>query len=134
MKNIKTILIASIFPLLGTAGALAQTAKVYADIRGKDCNGGSSFCSATSSASAMKSGSAETTFTKISENSISVSLENFASLSKTDQYFVQDADFILDESILKLLNINPKFAVIKQGKYPIVLEGNKRFAVFILSE
>ncbi|MDR2206788.1 MAG: hypothetical protein LBE36_11620 [Flavobacteriaceae bacterium] len=60
--------------------------------------------------------------------------KNFSSLSNTDQYFVQDADFILDENILKLLNINPKSAVIKQGKYPIVSEGNKRFAVFILSE
>lgn len=141
----KKILIAVI--LLPTI-IFSQSQRVYVDSRGRDCVGGLGLCSAGTSSKTENF--IETTFAKISENSIAMILENktlsvadqkrmigkpFSEIkSKENQFFLQDSDFILEENLLKQININPDFHLIKQGKYPLVFEENRCQVIFTLNK
>jgi len=126
----------------------SQTEKISADLRGRDCNGGTGICSAGTS---QKLGNAlNVSLTKVSENSLLMIIENkdlstndqkritgksFNEINKSDQtYFHQENDFVLDEDLLKKLSINPSYKYIKAGKYPLVLENDKSIVVFTLNK
>lgn len=128
--------------------ALSQSQKVYVDSRGRDCVGGLGLCSAGTTSKTANM--IETTFTKISDNSIAMVLESSV-ISETDQkriagkafseiknkenqYFLQDSDFILGEDLLKQLNVNPNLHLIKQGKYPFTFEENRCLVIFTLNK
>ncbi len=141
----KKILIAAVMlPAL----VLSQSQKVSVDLRGRDCNGGSGICSAGTS---QKSGNdIEASFSKISESSIALVLENqnlslqdqkriigkgFSEVSaKENPVFHQEQDFWLDESLLKKLGVDSAFKYIKMGDYPMVFEEGKSIVIFTLSQ
>lgn len=126
----------------------AQTQKISVDLRGRDCNGGSGICSA--GISQRSASDLEASFSKLSENSIALILEN-ANLSQQDQkriagksfsdvtikekpIFHQEQEFLLDESLLKKLEVNPDYKYIKAGDYPIVFQEGKSLVIFTLDK
>ena len=142
MKNITLTL------LFIPAFALSQSQKVYVDSRGRDCIGGLGLCSAGTTS--RTNANMETTFTKISDNSIAMVLENNV-ISEADQkriagkvfseirakdsaFFLQDSGFIVDENILKKLEVNPDLHIIKEGKYPVIIEENRYLVIFTLTK
>lgn len=127
---------------------LAQSQRVSVDLRGRDCNGGTGICSAGSSQKSTND--VEASFSKISETSIALVLENqnislqdqkrivgkgFAEISNKEKLmFHQEQDFLMDDSLLKKLGIDSSFKYIKTGDYPIVLQEGKSLVIFTLTK
>lgn len=126
----------------------SQTEKISVDLRGRDCNGGTGICSAGDS---RKMGNAlNASFTKVSENRLKMIIENkdmsvtdqqriagktFSEIKKEEQtYFWQENDFVIDDNLLKKLNMNSNYQYIKAGKYPIIFENDKSIVVFTLTK
>lgn len=122
---------------------------LYADIRGRDCYGGSGLCSV------MPTETNKTTLKNIkivkqSPNTILLEFETDA-LSIEEQklhfgkelskaipnehlFFTQDTDFIFDNNLLVFLNIEPKYNYIKKNKYPLEIQKDKLQITFILTQ
>lgn len=141
----KTLIFATL--LLPTL-LFSQTEKISVDLRGRDCNGGTGICSTGTS---QKMGNAlNAFFTKVSENSLKMIIENkdisvtdqqriagktFSEIKKEEQtYFWQENDFVVDDDLLKKLNMNSDYQYIKAGKYPIIFENDKSIVVFTLTK
>lgn len=125
--------------------AQINESKLTIDIRGKDCNGGFSFCT-------IEANSNETSLTqkfllqKISETELQFIIiikeltneeqkvifgKEIYEISKEDRFnFNQDYDFQLDADCIKALELKSKNSTIKNGKYPITLTNDK--AIIIL--
>lgn len=127
----------------------AQNAvKVAADIRGRDCNGGSGLCSFEQSIGKNNSAT-NVVLKKISdktiamiidreslskETQISITGKSFSEISeKEHSEFTQEKDISLDDGVLRNLEIDPKYNLIKEGKYPILLEEEKVVVILPLT-
>lgn len=144
MKNkLYTILL-----ILLSVLAFSQSQKISADLRGRDCNGGGGICSVATSSLSEKS--TDVLVEKTGEHSIvfiisksnlssdaqkSVAGSEFSKISLNEiPKFHQEKDLLLEENLLQKLAINPKFAVIKEGYYPMQIDEKNVTIHFTLVE
>jgi len=146
MKNNIYIFIIILLSLTSIAQA-QKSVNISADIRGRSCAGGLGLCSSSAiSEKAISSISAQ----KISDRTVlfiidkkSLTIENQKSLAgkelskvstteKSD--FKQETDVSFDIKTLLALGFDPKYAVIKTGNYPMIIDSDKVLVTFTLSE
>lgn len=136
MKAIVYILI------LFCATAIAQNGEnnLEIDIRGKDCNGGLSFCTIKTT-STERQNSQKYSFHKISESELQFTItiseltteeqkmifgKEIRYISASDTFFFkQEFDFELNSDCIKYLGLNSKSSIIKSDNYQIKLIENK---------
>lgn len=144
-------IIITITTLLLSMLSFSQTEEknLQADIRGRDCHGGSGLCSIMPIETRVASHS----YIKVSKLSIdTILLElNLIDLSVDEQVthfgmkvteissskafeFIQDYDFVLDKKALLNLDIDSKYCLLKKGKYPIEISNNTVSIILKLSE
>ena len=128
--------------------ALLNAQNLEIDIRGKDCNGGLSFCTIETT-SISKNTSTKFTLHKISETELQFTI-NTKELTIEEQknifgkevqyisekdifYFVQKYDFELNYNSCKTLGLNSKNPIIKRESYPIKLIDSKAIILLKLS-
>ena len=144
MKNKHYTLLALLLPMF----AFSQEAKISADVRGRDCKGGTGLCSVTGGNDNREA--TEITAKKISEQSVAfifqtdtlsnsvqkgIAGKEFAKiLAEEKPQFVQEKDIILEEELLNKLGIAIKYNLIKQGNYPLMIENKQAVVVFTLAE
>jgi hypothetical protein len=120
---------------------------ISADIRGRSCGGGLGLCSANaisektnSTVSAQKIG--DTTVLFIIDKA-GLSVENQKSLVGKELYkvlptekidFKQETNVLFDNKTLVNLGFDPRYATIKTGIYPMIIEKDKILVTFTLSE
>lgn len=144
-------IIITITILLLSMLSFAQTEEtiLYANIRGRDCHGGSGLCS-IKLRETNKISHTYTSVSKLSINTILLEL-NLNDLSIEEQIshfgkelskinssntaeFIQDYDFILNEKMLLYLDIDTKYCLVKKGKYPIEISNDKVQIIIKLDE
>lgn len=137
MKTIITIII-SLFCML--LNAQNETPNLEIDIRGRDCNGGLSFCTIETT-SISKNSSTKYSLQKVSEtelqfiiNTNELTIEEQKNIfgkeiqyisEKDIFYFNQKYDFELNYNSCKTLGLNSKNLIIKSDSYPIKLIDNR---------
>lgn len=108
-----------------------ETPKIGVDIRGVRCQGGSGLCSILGEQNKITSNSY---ILKGNENSIVLVVEaNSKNLQNMD-YFVQEEDYLLEKNTLVALGINPKWQLLKKGKYTFTREKEGLKVIIALSE
>lgn len=125
-----------------------ENVKISADLRGRDCNGGGGICSVATRSLSGKS--TDVLVEKTGEHSIvfiisksnlssdaqkSVAGSEFSKISLNEiPKFHQEKDLLLEENLLQKLAINPKFAAIKEGYYPMQIDDKNVTIHFTLVE
>lgn len=113
------------------------------DMRGKQCNGGSSICSIVPDPLNRTQDSNMKNFTafKTTENSIVLELytntlekddqikffgKEYSKISSTEELvFIQEEDYEFSNDALSYLNIDNKYKYLKKGRYPIIVVDDK---------
>lgn len=112
--------------------AQKDTKIIAVDIRGIRCQGGSGLCSTIGESSKIMS---SPYIVKATANSIFLWMDTTTTKSEENiDFFVQEADFILDKNTLFFLGIEPKWHTLKKGKYPIIREESALKIVLPLTE
>ncbi len=128
--------------------AQTEEKKLNADIRGRDCYGGSGLCSviipelAKSDIKNIKiikqqEGTILLQF-EINELSLEEQIAHFGKeltkMSSTEKsVFFQNDDFVFDRAMLIYLEIDPKYNLLKKGNYPVQISFDKLEVVMKLS-
>ncbi len=124
----------TLITLLLSILSLAQTEDkiLQADIRGRDCRGGSGLCSITTSSLGnltstrvkINGQSQNTIVLEFEKNQLSIEQQKthfgkefIKSPMSEDLYFMQDENFIINESTLIELGIDRKHNLLSKGKY-----------------
>jgi hypothetical protein len=139
-----TILLLSLFSIAQTEDKI-----VYADIRGRDCHGGSGLCSVMATET-NKTATNNLKLSKLSTKEILVELKwnelsieeqinhfgkQISKLTSDDKLvFIQDYDLILDEKTLHYLDIDSKYNLLKKGSYSIEISNDQLQIILILTE
>lgn len=130
------------------SNAQNEANKLEIDIRGKDCNGGLSFCTIEANTE-NKIVTSKFSLQKISETEIQFVIKineltkeeqkilfdkEFYEISNDDKFnFTQNYDFQLNPDCIKILQLNSKYSIIKKGIYPINLIDERAIIILKLT-
>lgn len=144
----KTIITSIIILFCAILNAQNEANKFEIDIRGKDCNGGLSFCTIEVNTE-NKNASTKFSLQKISETELQFTIKTMEltieeqkaffgkevfEISLQERFnFNQNYDFQLNSDCIKLLELNSKYSTIKNGIYPISLINDKAIIILKLT-
>ncbi|KGO96242.1 hypothetical protein [Flavobacterium enshiense] len=136
-----------LLPVLSFAQTEAKVIEL--DIRGRSCVGGLGICSAMSSET-NKTSMKNFNVTKQSFNSLLIQIEiskltaeeqklffgkEYAKITPNETLeFIQDEDFKFDMNALLYLEMDPRYPILRKGKYPVQISKDSVKVTLTLSE
>lgn len=136
MAKIIIVAMLMLLPMLTTAQTEFITTYANADVRGKQCSGGISFCPTAILTSSKKKTTASVAKTEkhkiqLSLDKIGFAAKEWKELTVTKTFPVEESINVEDE-LLRFLSIDIKFNTIKQGLYPVVVLEDKAIVILEL--
>ena len=125
---------------------------IQGDLRGKQCGGGSGFCSAVSDPLNRNPDTNMKNFKAVKTSDTSLLLElNTTALSKDDQIkffgkeysqitvhekltFIQEDDYEFNFDVLLYLDLDTRYKYLRKGEYPLEIKDGKVLVLLTLSK
>lgn len=138
MAKIIIVAMLMLLPMLTIAQTENITTYANADVRGKQCSGGISFCPTAIITSSTEKTTASVEKTEkykiqLSLYKIGFATKEWKELAVTKTFPVEES-IKVDDELLRFLSIDIKFNTIKQGRYPVAVLEDKAIVVLELVE